>query len=111
MEDKKLDILVAVVDYKTILAKRRTGLCSNWLKNLKKGDVIRASIKKGTFKLPVDNSVPIVMVGPGTGLAPFRSMLMHWLHHCDVNYVDERLWFSRTLFFGCRSEKFDFHCR
>lgn len=112
-ENDKLDVLVAVVDYKTILAKRRKGLCSNWLKDLKKGDQIRASIKKGTFKLPTDNNVPIVMVGPGTGLAPFRSILMehylHWNIDCEEN--DEKNHFRKTLFFGCRGEHLDFHCK
>lgn len=105
-QSKRLDVLVAVVEYKTMLSTKRKGLCSNWMKTLKGGDVIRAVIKKGTFKFPKDDGTPLIMVGPGTGLAPFRSLLM-----------EKRLkWNDRatemfTLFFGCRGEKLDFHCK
>lgn len=108
-EHNKLDLLVAVVQYKTILAKPRMGLCSNWLKRLKCGDAIQAVIKNGTFKIPKDLTTPIVMVGPGTGLAPFRSLLLQRQHQLK----DQSNWqsFPFTLFFGCRGEKLDFHCK
>lgn len=107
-ESKRLDILVAVVEYKTMLTKKRKGLCSNWLKELKEGDSIRAVIKKGTFKFPEDESVPVVMVGPGTGLAPFRSLLMQKRLKWETERTEEC---KNTLFFGCRGEKSDFHCK
>ncbi len=61
----RLDILVAVVAYRTKLKANRMGLCSNFLKTLKAGDKVRAQIKKGTFNLPHGAEEPIVMVGPG----------------------------------------------
>lgn len=30
-------------------------------------------VKKGTLKFPVEKDTPVIMVGPGTGVAPFRS--------------------------------------
>lgn len=110
-EHGKLDLLVAVVKYKTMLAKPREGLCSNWMKHLKNGDEIQAVIKKGTFKIPNNESgdVPIVMVGPGTGLAPFRSLLLQKLHRLKSQPNAQP--YLYTLFFGCRGEKLDFHCR
>lgn len=30
-------------------------------------------VKKGTLKFPEDKQTPVIMVGPGTGVAPFRS--------------------------------------
>lgn len=56
------------------------------------------------FRLPVDSSKPIVMIGPGTGIAPF------------IGFVDERIAENATghnlLFFGCRHEAGDFlYCK
>ncbi|XP_055323259.1 NADPH-dependent diflavin oxidoreductase 1 [Sitodiplosis mosellana] len=108
-EHGTLDLLVAVVQYKTMMATPRLGLCSNWLKQLKCGDEIQAVIKKGTFKIPTDLTTPIVMVGPGTGLAPFRSLLLQRRHQLKNRISSQP--FPFTLFFGCRGEKLDFHCK
>lgn len=108
-EHGTLDLLVAIVQYKTMLSAPRLGLCSNWMKQLKCGDEIQAVIKKGTFKIPSDLSVPIVMVGPGTGLAPFRSLLLQRQHHFKNGSNCQP--YLYTLFFGCRGEKLDFHCK
>lgn len=108
----KLDLLVAIVKYKTILAQPREGLCSNWMKLLNAGDEIQAVIKTGTFRIPNDENLatPIVMVGPGTGLAPFRSLLLQKL--CRLKHQKPNaLNYPFTLFFGCRGEQLDFHCR
>ena len=48
---------------------------ANWLCRSKKGDRIPAFFRKSTFKLPADPTAPLLMIGPGTGLAPFRGFL------------------------------------
>ncbi|XP_055617108.1 NADPH-dependent diflavin oxidoreductase 1 [Toxorhynchites rutilus septentrionalis] len=101
----KLQILVAVIEYRTKLKTPRRGLCSNWLKQLEPGTVLRMWTRKGTFQLPKDNITPIVMVGPGTGLAPFRAILQE--REC---LVEPRKSGSLVLFFGCRFSNVDFHC-
>lgn len=103
-----LDLLVAVVTYKTMISRPREGLCSNWLKNLSTGCRVRGVIKKGTFKFPQNDTVPIVMVGPGTGLAPFRSKLLEKEWQWRQGDVDAPM---QTLFFGCRQKAADFHCK
>ncbi|XP_017315977.2 NADPH-dependent diflavin oxidoreductase 1 [Ictalurus punctatus] len=101
----RIQILVAVVQYKTRLHKPRKGLCSSWLASLASshGDVcVPLWVKKGSLKFPQDHNSPVIMVGPGTGVAPFRAA------------IQERIAEGRTanvLFFGCRSESQDFYCR
>ncbi|XP_038126632.1 NADPH-dependent diflavin oxidoreductase 1 [Cyprinodon tularosa] len=101
----RLQVLVAVVRYKTKLYKPRRGLCSSWLASLdpEQGEVrVPLWVKKGSLRFPKEQETPVIMVGPGTGVAPFRSALQ------------ERVSEGRTanvLFFGCRSESKDFYFR
>lgn len=37
--------------------------------------VVPLWVKRGTLKFPEDKDTPVIMVGPGTGVAPFRSAL------------------------------------
>ncbi|KAM9734721.1 NADPH-dependent diflavin oxidoreductase 1 [Menidia menidia] len=102
---QRLQILVAVVQYKTKMFKPRRGLCSTWLASLDptQGEIyVPLWVKKGSLRFPRDKEIPVIMVGPGTGVAPFRSA------------VQERIAEGKTanvLFFGCRSESKDFFFR
>uniref|UniRef100_A0A1B6LZU7 NADPH-dependent diflavin oxidoreductase 1 n=1 Tax=Graphocephala atropunctata TaxID=36148 RepID=A0A1B6LZU7_9HEMI len=99
----EVHILLAVVQYKTTLFKPRLGLCSNWLASCSMNDHLAVAVKKGSFTFPLDKTVPVIMVGPGTGVAPFRS------------FVHERVWSGSAdsdtllLIFGNRNHKADFH--
>ncbi|XP_071673411.1 NADPH-dependent diflavin oxidoreductase 1 isoform X5 [Patagioenas fasciata] len=101
----RIQILMAVVRYKTQLSKPRRGLCSNWLASLnpEQGDVrVPLWVKKGGMKFPVDPETPVIMIGPGTGVAPFRAA------------IQERVAQGRGgnyLFFGCRQKSKDFYCQ
>ncbi|XP_050305008.1 NADPH-dependent diflavin oxidoreductase 1 isoform X2 [Anthonomus grandis grandis] len=99
-----IELLVAVVRFKTKLMKERVGLCSNYLAGLKKGDSVTFWVKKGTFQFPQQLDLPVIMVGPGTGVAPFRSYI---LEISDKNDSPENL----ILFYGCRYYDKDFLCR
>lgn len=54
----------------------RTGVCSSWLASLEPGVHVPLCIRPGTFKLPQSPFHPLVMVGPGTGVAPMRSVIL-----------------------------------
>ncbi|KFV53367.1 NADPH-dependent diflavin oxidoreductase 1, partial [Gavia stellata] len=74
----RIQILMAVVWYKTRLSKPRRGLCSTWLASLnpEQGDVrVPLWVKKGGMKFPADPDTPVIMIGPGTGVAPFRAAI------------------------------------
>ncbi|XP_075986865.1 NADPH-dependent diflavin oxidoreductase 1 [Anticarsia gemmatalis] len=102
---RSLDILVAVVQYYSKMKKPRLGLASNWLRSLQLGDKVYGWIKQGTFVFPDDVSIPHILIGPGTGFAPFRSLLQERESH---NTLDQR---TMHLVFGCRYREKDFHCR
>jgi len=91
-----LELLVAVVQYRSSLKEPRRGLCSSWLAARHPGDLVPVWVRPGTLAFPTSPSVPVVMVGPGTGVAPFRSYAQHKTHN------------RKVLFFGCRNEAADY---
>ncbi|KAJ9585199.1 hypothetical protein L9F63_003002, partial [Diploptera punctata] len=100
----EIHILVAVVKYQTKLKVPRLGLCSNWLASLSPGIRIPISIRRGIFHFPKTQNIPVIMIGPGTGVAPFRSYIYHRVALQEAS--NELLY----LFFGCRNKNGDFHC-
>lgn len=101
----QVHLTVAVVSWTTPFKRKRHGLCSSWLACLdpRKGKIlVPVWFHRGALKLPPP-SVPLILVGPGTGCAPFRA------------FVQQRAVLSTSeatapiiLFFGCRNEAQDF---
>ncbi len=82
------------------------GVCSNYLAGRRAGDTIHATVRetKAGFRLPDDPAVPIIMIGPGTGLAPFRGFLQE---RADRKAKGASLG-PAMLFFGCRHPEQDY---
>jgi cytochrome P450/NADPH-cytochrome P450 reductase len=82
------------------------GVCSNYLAGRRAGDTIHATVRetKAGFRLPDDPAVPIIMIGPGTGLAPFRGFLQE---RADRRAKGAKLG-PAMLFFGCRHPEQDY---
>jgi sulfite reductase (NADPH) flavoprotein alpha-component len=82
--------------------RARVGVCSTFLADrIKPGASVRVySQKAHNFGLPADQNVPIIMIGPGTGVAPFRAFLQERM----AMKASGRNW----LFFGHQRSNYDF---
>ncbi|MGC2653254.1 MAG: bifunctional nitrate reductase/sulfite reductase flavoprotein subunit alpha [Mycobacterium sp.] len=82
----------------------RGGVCSSYLADHADGDKIGIFVQRADhFRPPADPDTPMVMIGPGTGIAPFRS----FLHRRRLLGHRGRNW----LFFGERNAATDFYYR
>ena len=88
-----------------------TGLCSNYLDRSTefpavdlRSSFVDVAVHDSTFRLPKDVSVPIIMVGPGTGIAPMRAFLQE--RQYQQAQGDEVG--TAVLYFGCRNSAFIF---
>jgi sulfite reductase (NADPH) flavoprotein alpha-component len=102
----KLSLTVDSVRY-VVGKRKRLGLASTFLaERINPGDKVKVYVQKAhAFGLPQDAKTPIIMIGPGTGVAPFRAFLLdrkatgatgkNWLFFghqrsdCDFFYRDE----------------------
>ena len=100
----KLSLTVDAVRY-AIGERERLGVASTFLSGrIQPGETLKVYIQKAHgFSLPADPSIPAIMVGPGTGIAPFRSFL--W--HRKATGCEAKNW----LFFGHQRENCDFFYR
>ncbi|MFC6650106.1 assimilatory sulfite reductase (NADPH) flavoprotein subunit [Paenibacillus rhizoplanae] len=84
--------------------RERYGVCSvHCAERVQPGATLPVYIQNNpNFKLPADSSVPVIMIGPGTGVAPFRSFLEEreeqgaegpsWLFYGDRHFVTDFLY-------------------
>jgi sulfite reductase (NADPH) flavoprotein alpha-component len=98
------DALALTVDHVRYAVEGRTrlGVASTFLSSaIAPGTPLKVYIQRAhNFALPADGAVPIVMVGPGTGVAPFRAFLQERL----VTQATGDAW----LFFGHQRRDCDF---
>ncbi|KAI9676179.1 MAG: NAPDH-dependent diflavin reductase [Caeruleum heppii] len=96
---KQVELLVAIVKYRTVIKKIREGVCTRYL-------------------------APVVVIGPGTGIAPIRSLLWDRLKQSQTHqdshrrpgngpgYDDHRSTVGKAvLFYGCRNQHADYFYR
>jgi len=93
-------LTVGVVRYEAH-GRSRTGVCSGDLARVETGQARPVFVHPNShFKLPACGDTDIIMVGPGTGIAPFRAFLQERV----ATGARGRNW----LFFGCRTMRDDF---
>lgn len=102
---KSVHLTVAVTKKERADGTLFQGVCSTFLAQQKPSkDVVRVFVRPSTFRLPEDTTKPILMIGPGTGVAPMRALLQERAfqkkHGKKVG--------SNILYFGCRKAEWDF---
>jgi sulfite reductase (NADPH) flavoprotein alpha-component len=97
----RVSLTVDAVRYE-VEKRTRLGVASTFLAGrVSPGDKIKVYVQKAQhFALPSDPATPIIMVGPGTGIAPFRA----FLQERQVTKAPGRNW----LFFGHQHSNYDF---
>ncbi|KRX14444.1 NADPH--cytochrome P450 reductase, partial [Trichinella nelsoni] len=104
-----VSITVIVLKYTTPIGRPGKGVATNYLASKiavenKPHPQVPIYIRRSQFRLPHSPSTPVVMIGPGTGIAPFRG------------FIQERAMLKQTgrevgpmiLYFGCRKRKEDY---
>uniref|UniRef100_A0A8C9Z5T8 NADPH--cytochrome P450 reductase n=1 Tax=Sander lucioperca TaxID=283035 RepID=A0A8C9Z5T8_SANLU len=104
-----IHICAVVVEYETATGRINKGVATNWLKNKLVTDnghksTVPMYIRKSQFRLPFKTTNPVIMIGPGTGIAPF------------MGFIQERGWLKQqgkevgetVMFFGCRHKNEDY---
>ena len=104
----QLHLTVDAVRY-PLGGRRRLGVASTFLADrVAPGAPVKVYVQKAHgFGLPPDPATPIIMVGPGTGIAPFRSFLWHREALRAQGASVGKSW----LFFGHQRESTDFFYR
>jgi len=99
----EVHITVRAVQYEAH-GRDRYGVCSTQLaERLQPGDTLPVYIQHNpNFKLPADPGAPVIMIGPGTGVAPFRAFLSEreetgaegktWLFYGDQHFATDFLY-------------------
>ena len=92
--EEEVHLTVGVVRYPQEDGSVRSGGASSFLADrVSEGGEVRVFVEHNdNFRLPADSNTPVIMVGPGTGIAPFRS----FIQERDAQGAEGKNW----LFFG-----------
>ena len=119
----RFELLVAIVRYSTVIKKTREGVCTRYLAALPVGTELRVGLQKGGLAITkAEAGRPVLMVGPGTGIAPMRSLVrerLQWLEETRASHGAKlngrsngiRVTARDILIFGCRNQSADYFYR
>jgi len=101
-------LTAALVKYTAPTGRINQGVATTWLSSKKphpeQPALVPIFIRKSQFRLPARPQTPIIMIGPGTGVAPFRGFIQERSKmKKEGKPVGETI-----LFFGCRKRAEDF---
>ncbi|CAI8508365.1 unnamed protein product [Hanseniaspora opuntiae] len=103
LSSKNFEITTKVVEYETVLLKKRKGLSTNYIKGLRPGDKIKIKLNHCNLWDKLEEPImqgaeSIILIGPGVGIAPIKSF-------CDN---DDYSSFNKYVYFGNRNRDMDY---
>ncbi|KAJ8414511.1 hypothetical protein AAFF_G00037130 [Aldrovandia affinis] len=104
-----IHICAVVVEYETSTSRVNRGVATTWLKNKVVTDnghksTVPMYVRKSQFRLPYKTGNPVIMIGPGTGIAPFMGFIQE-----QACYKQQGRDMGETvLYYGCRHRNEDF---
>eukprot|EP01041_Mallomonas_annulata_P013229 gene13229-27991_t len=85
------------------------GVCSAHLQRLTVGSVCKVFFRASSFRLPKSINTPIIMIGPGTGIAPMRALLQEReFQRRSASGSSSGSGGRNTLYFGCQRSDQDY---
>jgi sulfite reductase alpha subunit-like flavoprotein len=109
----RVQLLVAIADPPSPIIKwrRRYGVCTRYISTLQPGQKINIGMQQGYLDVqPSELEAPVMMIGPGTGVAPMRAMAQQryaWSKENADETSGKRLE-NDVLIFGCRGTNTDY---
>lgn len=102
-------VTAVLVKYETPTGRINKGVATTFLAEKRPTDGsdpprVPIFIRKSQFRLPTRVETPVIMIGPGTGLAPFRG----FIQERDLSRRDNQTVGETILYFGCRKKAEDF---
>jgi sulfite reductase (NADPH) flavoprotein alpha-component len=101
--EEEVHLTVGIVAYE-YNDKQRFGGASHFLaEGIEEGQTVRVFVEHNdNFRLPQDNNAPVIMIGPGTGVAPFRAFMQqreadeasgdNWMFFGDQTFTQDFLY-------------------
>jgi len=101
--DEEVHLTVGLVSYEKGAAKRSGGASGFLTERLAEGGAVNVFVEHNdNFRLPSNNETPIIMIGPGTGVAPFRAFMQereandasgdNWMFFGDQTFTQDFLY-------------------
>ena len=101
MNSSRLSITAVIVEYVTKLDRPMTGVATGMLRAMEPSEILSPKVpvfvRRSQFKLPYKSALPIIMVGPGTGLAPFMGFLQERLYQKQEGSLTSYYFISSLL--------------
>mmetsp|Transcript_80636 Transcript_80636/g.121201 ORF Transcript_80636/g.121201 Transcript_80636/m.121201 type:complete len:716 (-) Transcript_80636:60-2207(-) len=98
----RIHLTVAITEEMRKDGTKFQGVCST---HLASANTVRVFVRPSTFRLPKDTAKPILMIGPGTGIAPMRALLQERRHQ---RLVQKKKIGKNILYFGCKKRSLDY---